>query len=63
VLASRLLREPVSFVAEDAELTARLFNLSGRWRTAWLGSRPIVLQRVAGSFVEARFEKPQVRDV
>lgn len=32
MLAARLLGEPVSFIAEDAELTARLFNLSGRRR-------------------------------
>ena len=31
-LAARFLGEPVSFTAEDAELSARLFNLSGRRR-------------------------------
>jgi predicted nucleic acid-binding protein len=32
MLAARLLGEPISFIAEDAELSARLFNLSGRRR-------------------------------
>jgi len=31
-LATRFLGEPMSFTAEDAELSARLFNLSGRRR-------------------------------
>ena len=31
-VAARFLGEPVSFTAEDAELSARLFNLSGRRR-------------------------------
>jgi predicted nucleic acid-binding protein len=31
-LAARFLGEPISFTAEDAELSARLFNLSGRRR-------------------------------
>jgi predicted nucleic acid-binding protein len=31
-LAARFLGEPVSFGAEDAELSARLFNLAGRRR-------------------------------